>query len=76
MTNFCDSISPHDLWKREQQLSVLRAFAGRGWQPPAEEDSRSIVVDVELESGEEVVKLMTERPHGSLGVLGPWKEKK
>ena len=76
MPGFCDLLSPHDPWKREQQLSVLRAFVGRGWQPPADEDDRSIVVDAELEPIEEIDKEMRKKPHGSLGALGPGKEKK
>lgn len=74
MVRFCDCLSPHNLWKHEQQLSILRAFAGRGWQPPKEEGGVS--VDAVLETGEKVVKLMEEKPHGSLGALGPGMEKK
>jgi len=67
--NFCDCLSPHDLFKREQQLSVLRAFARKGWQPPKGEDD-GVPVDAVTESREELVKLMCQKPKSKQGALG------
>ena len=71
MPNFCDLISPHDLIKREQQLSILRAFAKKGWQPPAGDDSGISVDYVGLtdKEREELIRIMTEKPKGKRGVL-------
>jgi len=63
MPPFCDLISIGDLWKREQQLSILRAFAGRGWMPP-DEDWAPVSIKVEMENLDKIVKLITSKPSG------------
>ena len=69
MPRFCDCLRASDPWKHEQQLSVIRAFMGRGWQPPQEDGG--VTVDAKLESIDEIEKEMKKKPKGRQAILGP-----
>lgn len=73
MPSFCDLIAIADPWKREQQLSILRAlFMGIQWMPPTDEDGGGVSIDPSMltqKERDEIIKLMSQKPKGKQAIV-------